>query len=91
MSPLAHVLALCVHIYRWVLRPLLPPACKYVPSCSEYAIEALRTHGALRGTWLAVWRVARCNPFVPGGYDPVPERHHRHSECCSHPTRFRAP
>jgi putative membrane protein insertion efficiency factor len=91
MSPLARVLAFGVNLYRWVVRPLLPPACKYVPSCSEYAIEALRTHGALRGGCLALWRVARCNPFVPGGYDPVTERHHRQSECCSHPTRFRAP
>ena len=91
MSPLACVLAFCVHVYRWVLRPLLPPACKYVPSCSAYAIEAFRTHGALRGLWLAVWRVARCNPFAQGGYDPVPKPHHRHSACCSHPTRFRAP
>jgi putative membrane protein insertion efficiency factor len=84
-------LQLCVHLYRLVLRPLLPPACKYVPSCSEYALEALRTHGALRGGWLAVWRVAHCNPFMPGGYDPVPEPHRHHAQCCSHPTRSRAP
>jgi putative membrane protein insertion efficiency factor len=90
VSPLAHVLAFGVHLYRWVLRPLLPPACKYEPSCSSYAIEALRTHGALRGVLLATWRVARCNPFTQGGYDPVPAKH-AHSTRCSHPTRFRAP
>ncbi len=95
MSPLARLLALCVRLYQWVLKPLLPPACKYEPSCSAYAIEALRTHGALRGGALALWRVARCNPFLPGGYDPVPPPPptptHRHSACCSHPTRFKAP
>ena len=83
MSPLAHLLSFGVQIYRWVLRPLLPAACKYEPSCSTYAIDALRTHGALRGGGLALWRIARCNPFMPGGYDPVPAPPHRHS----HPTR----
>lgn len=73
MSPAARVLALLVRAYQLVGRPLLPPACRFVPSCSDYALEALRTHGAVRGAGLAAWRVARCNPFVPGGYDPVPE------------------
>ena len=78
MSPLARCLALLVRAYQFIVRPLLPPACRFVPSCSEYAIEALRTHGALRGGLLASWRILRCNPFVPGGYDPVPA--HRCSE-----------
>ncbi len=58
---------------RWI-SPALPPACRYVPSCSHYALEAVELHGALRGSLLAAWRVLRCHPFVRGGYDPVPPR-----------------
>ena len=60
--------------YRSFISPLLPPRCRFEPSCSAYALEALRVHGAARGLWLAVARVARCHPFNPGGYDPVPPR-----------------
>ena len=77
MTAVATALALAVRAYQVVVRPLLPPACRFVPSCSAYAIEALHTHGALRGTWLASWRVMRCNPFCAAGYDPVPP--------CKHP------
>ena len=56
---------------RWI-SPALPPACRYLPSCSHYALEAVELHGALRGSRLAAWRVLRCHPFVRGGYDPVP-------------------
>jgi uncharacterized protein len=66
------VLILLVRAYQVALSPLLPPACRYYPSCSAYAIEALERHGALRGAWMAARRIARCNPFRPGGYDPVP-------------------
>ncbi len=58
--------------YKWMLSPLLPPACRYVPSCSEYAMEAVDRYGVLRGTCMAIWRVFRCHPFVKGGFDPVP-------------------
>jgi putative membrane protein insertion efficiency factor len=57
--------------YKWVLSPLLPPACRYVPTCSDYAVEAVERYGALRGGLMALWRVLRCHPFVRGGYDPV--------------------
>jgi len=61
-----------IRLYQLLLSPLLPPACRFVPSCSQYGYEAIRRYGVLRGGWLAVKRVARCHPFHPGGYDPVP-------------------
>jgi len=61
-----------VAAYRYALSPMLGRHCRFHPSCSGYAIEALERHGALRGTWLAVRRVARCHPWHAGGYDPVP-------------------
>ena len=66
-------LILFVRAYQMLLSPLLPPACRYHPTCSHYAIEALEKHGALRGGWLAVKRIARCHPFHAGGFDPVPD------------------
>jgi putative membrane protein insertion efficiency factor len=59
-----------VRLYRLLLRPLLPPSCRYYPSCSEYFILAIRKHGPVRGSWRGVCRVCRCNPWYPGGYDP---------------------
>lgn len=61
-----------VRTYQLMLSPLLPPSCRFTPSCSVYAHEALTRHGAVRGTWLAARRLARCHPWNPGGYDPVP-------------------
>jgi len=67
-----HVLIFLVRVYQVGLSPLLPSSCRYYPTCSAYAIEALRRHGALQGGWFAVRRIARCHPFRPGGFDPVP-------------------
>ena len=61
-----------VRAYQLLLRPLLPAACRFQPSCSEYAREALGRHGLLRGGWLTLRRLGRCHPFYPGGYDPPP-------------------
>ena len=61
-----------VRTYQWTLRPLIGPNCRFHPGCSEYAVEAIAAHGALRGTSLAARRVLRCNPWNEGGYDPVP-------------------
>ncbi|HUP35434.1 MAG TPA: membrane protein insertion efficiency factor YidD [Candidatus Limnocylindria bacterium] len=64
--------AQAVRGYQLLLRPLLPPGCRFVPGCSEYVRDALLHHGLLRGGWLGICRVGRCHPWNPGGYDPPP-------------------
>ena len=73
----ARLLMLPISGYRRFVSPLLGARCRFAPSCSEYALGALAEHGAARGLWLAAARIARCHPFNPGGYDPVPSRHVR--------------
>ncbi len=69
---IARLLQLPVRLYRLVLAPVLPPSCRFYPSCSTYALQALERHGAIRGSWLTVRRLARCHPYCEGGVDPVP-------------------
>nr|WP_184947637.1 MULTISPECIES: membrane protein insertion efficiency factor YidD [Salinisphaera] len=74
---LVRLLQLPVLIYRYTLSPLLGPRCRYVPSCSAYALEALERHGPIRGGWLALRRIVRCHPLREGGFDPVPPERER--------------
>ncbi|MDO8960100.1 MAG: membrane protein insertion efficiency factor YidD [Rhodocyclaceae bacterium] len=69
---LAKPLIWLVRGYQLAISPLLPPSCRFYPSCSHYAIEALQRHGPIKGLWLSLRRVGRCNPWHPGGHDPVP-------------------
>ncbi|MGH1458726.1 MAG: membrane protein insertion efficiency factor YidD [Paracoccaceae bacterium] len=83
MSPLAHLLALPIRAYRLVFSPWVGFNCRYQPTCSAYALEALQKHGAFRGGWMAAKRIGRCNPWGNCGYDPVPDKDqpacdHRH-------------
>jgi putative membrane protein insertion efficiency factor len=66
------VMLYVLKFYRKYISPLKPPTCIYIPTCSEYAVQAVEKYGALKGGWLAVKRVLRCNPFFKGGHDPVP-------------------
>lgn len=72
MSAAGRILALPVRFYRRWISPLKPPMCRFSPTCSQYTIEALETHGLFRGLWLGLCRIARCHPFCEGGHDPVP-------------------
>lgn len=72
------VLKILIRAYQWVLSPLLGPSCRFYPSCSHYALEAIENHGALRGVWLTVKRISRCHPWHEGGFDPVPTCKHSH-------------
>ena len=67
-----HLLLGLIRLYQMTLSKMLPPSCRFTPSCSHYGYDAIAKYGALKGGWLAIKRVARCHPFNPGGYDPVP-------------------
>ena len=69
---MSKALLLLIRAYRYGVSPLLGMQCRFHPSCSEYAVEVIERHGALRGMWLGLKRVVRCNPWHPGGYDPAP-------------------
>jgi putative membrane protein insertion efficiency factor len=73
-----HVLKFLIRAYQLALSPMLGPRCRFYPSCSQYALEAIESHGALRGSWLTARRICRCHPFHDGGFDPVPCPKHSH-------------
>jgi putative membrane protein insertion efficiency factor len=79
MTPAAHLAVGLVRTYQWTVRPLIGPHCRFWPSCSDYAVEAVCSHGAVVGSSLAARRILRCNPWHEGGYDPVPppQKHRR--------------
>ncbi|WP_341536227.1 membrane protein insertion efficiency factor YidD [Glaesserella parasuis] len=74
LSPLAYVMLAFVHFYRYVISPLIGPRCRFYPTCSTYALKAIKIHGAIKGGWLALKRILRCNPLSEGGEDPVPPK-----------------
>ena len=89
MNPAQWLLKGLIKVYQWVISPILPGTCRYAPTCSEYASEAVTRHGALKGGWLALKRILRCHPWGGWGYDPVPgtdenEKPHTHSHRCTH-------
>ncbi len=69
---LSQLLLLPIYFYRRCISPLLPPSCRYTPTCSQYAIEAIKKYGPFKGLWLAIKRICRCHPWGGSGYDPVP-------------------
>ena len=78
------ILILIIRVYQYLLSPLLGPSCRFYPSCSCYAQEALERHGVIKGSWLALRRLLRCHPWHPGGVDPVPEQDDRNN---THPQK----
>ncbi|WP_081981610.1 membrane protein insertion efficiency factor YidD [Alistipes sp. ZOR0009] len=69
---LVWLLIVPIRFYQHAISPLKPPSCRFTPTCSAYAVQALRKHGPIKGLWLAIWRILRCNPWGGSGYDPVP-------------------
>lgn len=71
---MGRIVILAIRVYQYLISPLLGPHCRFHPTCSHYAVEAIETHGAIRGGWLALRRLSRCHPWHPGGCDPVPPK-----------------
>jgi len=72
MGGIQYIVVTLIRIYQWILSPILGPACRFEPTCSNYASQAIVQHGLIRGTWLAIRRIGRCHPLGKSGYDPVP-------------------
>lgn len=74
MKVLGWILLLPVYFYKYAISPLTPASCRHIPSCSEYAVQAIKTHGPIKGIWLATKRISKCHPWGTEGYDPVPPK-----------------
>ncbi|MBP5662615.1 MAG: membrane protein insertion efficiency factor YidD [Clostridia bacterium] len=74
MNPAQKAATALIRAYKRHVSPALPPTCRFIPTCSEYALEAIERFGVIKGGALALWRIMRCNPFCKGGYDPVPQK-----------------
>lgn len=93
-NPITWIFRVLIKGYQWLISPVLPGSCRFHPTCSAYALEALDAHGPIKGVWLGIKRIFRCHPWNDGGYDPVPgtEHHvnghldhaHTHGDGCSH-------
>ena len=79
-SPLQKILSAIIRTYQLTLSPLLGQRCRFTPTCSNYAIDAINQHGSLKGSWLTAKRLLKCHPLNPGGYDPVPGNHQNQQE-----------
>ena len=77
--PVAKAVVLLIYLYRYLIRPLLPPSCRFYPSCSQYSLEALNRYNVVWALWLTALRLLKCHPFHPGGFDPLPETQPRAS------------
>ncbi|ORB13977.1 membrane protein insertion efficiency factor YidD [Mycobacterium noviomagense] len=77
----ARGLIFLIQLYRHMVSPLRPATCRFIPTCSQYAVDALTEHGLVRGCWLALTRLAKCGPWHQGGWDPIPERHTGQAVC----------
>jgi hypothetical protein len=77
----ARGLIFLIQLYRHMVSPLRPASCRFIPTCSQYAVEALTEHGLIRGSWLTAARLAKCGPWHKGGWDPIPERRPEHTTC----------
>lgn len=84
MTPMAWLVSLPIRFYRVVLSPWVGHGCRFQPTCSAYAMEALERHGAIKGTWLMIRRLGRCQPWGSSGYDPVPGADPMHDACQGH-------
>ncbi|MDH5189067.1 MAG: membrane protein insertion efficiency factor YidD [Rhodospirillaceae bacterium] len=76
MTPLAHIFRAMIKTYQWTISPILGSSCRFHPTCSTYGLEAIKSHGAIHGGFLAVKRISKCHPWHEGGIDPVPEINH---------------